>query len=124
MRGELARRTVKDTLNALLEEEADDLVKADRYEQTADGEAYCTGRYGCRLATTSGQVTLGMPKLKGMSFVTAIIERYKRRETSVEEAMIEMFLAGVSARRIEDASEIPRDRKRRRRRCRTSTTRR
>lgn len=47
-----------------------------------------------------------MPKLKGMRFTTAIIERYRRRETSVEEAMIEMYLAGVSTRRIEDVSEI------------------
>ena len=46
-----------------------------------------------------------MPKLKGMRFTTAIIERYRRRETSVEEAMIEMYLAGVSTRRIEDVSE-------------------
>ena len=46
-----------------------------------------------------------MPKLKGMRFATAIIERYRRRETSVEEAMIEMYLAGVSTRRIEDVSE-------------------
>ena len=37
-----------------------------------------------------------MPKLKGITFETAIIERYKRRETSVEEALIEMYLAGVS----------------------------
>ena len=41
-----------------------------------------------------------------MRFTTAIIERYRRRETSVEEAMIEMYLAGVSTRRIEDVSEI------------------
>lgn len=47
-----------------------------------------------------------MPKLKGVRFATAVIERYKRRETSVEEAMIEMYLAGVSTRRIEDVSEI------------------
>ena len=47
-----------------------------------------------------------MPKLKGMRFTTAVIERYRRRETSVEEAMIEMYLAGVSTRRIEDVSEI------------------
>ena len=47
-----------------------------------------------------------MPKLKGMRFATAVIERYKRRETSVEEAIIEMHLAGVSTRRIEDVSEI------------------
>ena len=47
-----------------------------------------------------------MPKLKGMRFATAVIERYKRRETSVEEAIIEMYLAGVSTRRIEDVGEI------------------
>lgn len=104
--GELVRRTVEDTLNALLEEEADDLVKAERYERTADREAYRAGHYERGLTTTSGQVTLEVPKLKGLRFTTAIIDRYKRRETSVEEAMIEMYLAGVSTRRIEDVSEI------------------
>ena len=103
---ELVRRTVEDTINALLEEEADDLVKAGRYERTADREAYRAGHYERDLTTTSGQVTLKMPKLKGVRFATAVIERYKRRETSVEEAMIEMYLAGVSTRRIEDVSEI------------------
>ena len=103
---ELVRRTVEDTLNGLLEEEADDLVGAGRYERTADREAYRAGHYDRKLATTSGEVTLRMPKLKGVRFATAIIERYRRRETSVEEAMIEMYLAGVSTRRIEDVSEV------------------
>ena len=109
MRGELkelVRRTVEDTLNALLEEEADDLIGADRYERTAGREAYRAGHYERGLTTTSGQVTLRMPKLKGMRFATAIIERYKRREASVEEAMIEMYLAGVSVRRVEDITEV------------------
>ena len=109
MRGELrelVRRTVEDTLNALLEEEADDLIGADRYERTAGREAYRAGHYERGITTTSGQVTLRMPKLKGMRFATAIIERYKRRETSVEEAMIEMYLAGVSVRRVEDITEV------------------
>ena len=43
-----------------------------------------------------------MPRLKGVSFETAIIERYRRRESSVEKALIEMYLAGVSVRRAED----------------------
>jgi putative transposase len=103
---ELVRKTVEDALNALLEEEADDLVNADRYERTADREAYRAGHYTRGLTTTSGQVTLRIPKLKGMRFATAVVERYRRRETSVEEAMIEMYLAGVSTRRIEDVSEI------------------
>lgn len=48
---------------------------------------------------------LNVPKLKGVPFETAIIERYRRRESSVEEALIEMYLAGVSVRRVEDIME-------------------
>lgn len=103
---ELVRSTVEEMLNGLLEEEAGDLVGAERYERTADREAYRAGHYERRLTTTSGEATIRMPKLKGVRFTTAIIERYRRRETSVEEAMIEMYLAGVSTRRIEDVSEI------------------
>lgn len=47
-----------------------------------------------------------MPKLKGMRFTTAIIERCRRREASAGEAVIEVCLAGVSTRRIGDVSEI------------------
>ena len=79
MRGELrelVRRTVEDTLNALLEEEADDLIGADRYERTAGREAYRAGHYERGLTTTSGQVTLRMPKLKGM--MSSNLSRYHR----------------------------------------------
>jgi transposase-like protein len=56
-------------------------------------------------ADESGEVTLKMPKLRKLPFETSIIERYRRREASVEEAMIEMYLAGVSVRRVEDITE-------------------
>ena len=103
---ELARKTIEETINAMLDEEADQLIGAAPYEHTDERTAYRAGHYDRGFTTTSGQVTLKMPKLKGMRFATAVIERYKRRETSVEEAIIEMYLAGVSTRRIEDVSEI------------------
>ena len=43
-----------------------------------------------------------MPRLQGIPFETAIIERYRRRESSIEESLIEIYLAGVSVRRFED----------------------
>ena len=46
-----------------------------------------------------------MSRLKGISFETAIIERYRRRKSNVEETLIEMYLAGVSVRRVEDITE-------------------
>lgn len=103
---ELVRQTVEDTINALLDEEADLLASAERYERTAEREAYRAGHYTRTLATTSGEIEVAMPKLKGAKFVTAIIERYRRRETSLEEAVVEMYLAGVSTRRVEDVSEL------------------
>ena len=50
-------------------------------------------------------MTLKVPKLRNLPFETAIIERYRRRESSVEEALVEMYLAGVSVRRAEDITE-------------------
>ena len=46
-----------------------------------------------------------VPRLRNLPFETQIIERYRRRESSIEEAMIEMYLAGVSLRRVEDITE-------------------
>ena len=103
---ELVRQTVQDTLNGLLEAEADELVRAERYERTPEREAYRAGHCERKLTTTSRRVTIDMPKLKGVRFTTAIIERYRRRAISVEEAIVEMCLAGVSTRRVEDVSEI------------------
>ena len=90
----------------MLDEETDQLIGAVPYERTDERSAYRAGHYDRGLTTTSGQVTLKMSKFKGMKFATAVIERDKRRETSVEEIIIEMYLAGVSTRRIEDVSEI------------------
>jgi transposase-like protein len=63
------------------------------------------GHYERKLQTKAGEVKLRIPKLRMQTFETAIIERYRRRESSVEEALIEMYLAGVSVRRVEDITE-------------------
>ena len=102
---ELVRSSVEETLNNLLEQEASGLTQAAKYERTESRQGYRSGHYDRNLMTTSGEVTLKVPKLKGIPFETAIIERYRRRESSVEEALIEMYLAGVSVRRVEDITE-------------------
>lgn len=102
---ELVRNSVEETLNGLLDQEAAELTNASKYERTEGRQGYRSGHYARNLQTTSGEVALKVPKLKGVSFETAIIERYRRRESSVEEALIEMYLAGVSVRRVEDITE-------------------
>lgn len=96
---------VEETLNTLLDAEADRLCNAKRYERTDARKDTRAGSYDRKLHTKTGEVTLNVPKLRSLPFETAIIERYRRRECSVEEALIEMYLAGVSVRRVEDITQ-------------------
>src|SRR5437667_2653249 len=101
----VVRGSVEETLNAMLEAEAEQLCNAGRYERTEARRDTRAGSYRRKLATQAGEVSLKVPKLRQQTFETAIIERYRRRESSVEEALIEMYLAGVSVRRVEDITE-------------------
>ena len=103
--GKIVRGSVEETLNALLEAEADRLCNAERYERTEARRDTRAGSYERKLHTSAGEVRLKVPKLRTQTFETAIIERYRRREASVEEALMEMYLAGVSVRRVEDITE-------------------
>jgi transposase-like protein len=102
---QVVRDTVEQTLNALLDAEADALCGARRYQRSPDRVDTRAGSYDRKLQTKAGEVTLTVPRLRKLPFETQIIERYKRRESSVEEALIEMYLAGVSVRRVEDITE-------------------
>jgi len=102
---EVVRATVEQTLNGLLDAEADRLCGARKYERTEGRKDTRAGSYDRQLHTKAGEVTLTVPKLRSLPFETAIIERYRRRESSVEEALIEMYLAGVSVRRVEDITQ-------------------
>ena len=102
---ELVRGTVEETLNGLLDAEADEMCRAQRYERSPDRVDVRAGHYKRKLQTQAGEVEIKMPKLRRQTFETAIIERYRRRDISVEEAIVQMYLAGVSVRRVEDITE-------------------
>jgi putative transposase len=102
---ELVRGTVEETLNKLLDQEADRIANAARYERNEQRKDTRAGYYNRSLLTKAGEVKLKMPKLRHLPLETSIIERYQRRESSIEEALIEMYLAGVSVRRVEDITE-------------------
>lgn len=102
---QVVRATVEETLNSLLDAEADELCGAKRYERSPERLDTRAGQYSRKLVTKAGEVELKVPRLRNLPFETQIIERYRRRESSVEEALVEMYLAGVSVRRVEDITE-------------------
>jgi transposase-like protein len=103
--GEMVRSTVEETFNAMLDAEENHLCGVKRYERSARRTNGRAGHYGRSFHTKAGEVELKTAKLHYAKFETAIIERYKRRESSVGEALMEMYLAGVSVRRVEDVTE-------------------
>ena len=121
--GRIVRGTVEETLNALLDAEADELCGAGRYERSAGRVDTRAGSYDRTLHTKAGEVKLKVPKLRQQAFETAIIERYRRRESSVEEALMELYLAGVSGRRVEGITAALWGTRVSQARCRTSTRR-
>ena len=84
----LVRDTVEETLNTLLEAEADAACNAQRYERTPDRIDTRAGHYTRKRHTKVGEVEFKLPKLRKQTFGTAIIERYRRRDISIEEAII------------------------------------
>ena len=60
---DLVRKSVEETLNELLDKEADELTKAAKYERSESRQGYRSGHYSRKLTTTSGEVRLNVPKL-------------------------------------------------------------
>lgn len=90
-RGERVRGTVEEALNAMPDAEAERSYGAGRYERREGRKAARTGSYERSLETKASLAMLKIPNPRRQIFGTAISERYPCRESSVEEAPIEMY---------------------------------
>ena len=101
----VVRKTVEETLDAMLDAEADEITGAARYERSAGRKAYRAGHYERDPSVKAGRMSLKVPKLKGAIFSWAVIARYRRREESVEEALIagEGRGHGMESRKLREA---------------------
>lgn len=92
----MVRGRVEETLSELLDAEAEKLNQEARYECSEQRQSHRSGYYNRNLTANSGNVTLKVLKLKEISFETAIVERYRRRQSSVEDAILVVYWVGVS----------------------------
>ena len=81
---QLVRQSVEDTINSLLDAEADAICNATRYQHSPDRLDSRAGSYKRKLLTTSGEVELTVPRLRRLPFETQIIQRYQTKQSSVE----------------------------------------
>jgi putative transposase len=79
---QIVRGTVEETLNALLEAEADAICRASRYERSPERADTRAGHYDRKLQTRVGEVTLKMPKLRTLPFETAYTAPHSQQATN------------------------------------------
>ena len=95
------REGVKAVLEEVLREEMTEHLKAGYRELTPTRKGERNGYYTRNLVTPAGKIErLEVPRDREGEFVTEVFERYKRLTGNVEEAILEMYLSGISTRRI------------------------
>lgn len=99
------REAVKQVLEEIMNAEAEELIRAKPYERSSERQDYRNGARTRKLKTRVGEIELSVPRLRTLTFQTMVIERYRRMEISLEEALVEMYLLGISTRKIGDITE-------------------
>jgi putative transposase len=93
------------TLQQTLEAEMDEALAAEKSERTAGRLGYRSGYYGRALITRIGKIELRVPQDRQGRFRTEVFERYQRSEKALVMAMMEMYLQGVSTRKVKAVTE-------------------
>jgi len=100
------REGVKAVLEEVLEEEMTEHLEAGYRELTPTRRGERNGHYTRNLVTPAGRIErLEVPRDREGEFVTEVFERYKRMTGDVEEAVLEMYLSGISVRKIAGVTE-------------------
>ena len=100
------RQGVKALLEEVLEEEMAEHLQAGYRELTPTRRGERNGYYQRNLVTPAGKIErLEVPRDREGEFVTEVFERYKRMTGDVEEAVLEMYLSGISVRKITGVTE-------------------
>jgi putative transposase len=98
---ELLQKVMQETLEA----EMDKLLGAERYERTSMRTGYRSGYYERTLITRVGPIELRVPQDRDGRFSTEIFERYQRSEKALVSALAEMYVQGVSTRKVTEITE-------------------
>lgn len=102
---DLLKTIVEETLQQVLEAEMDETLQASKGERTVGRLGYRAGYYSRMLVTRVGHVELRVPQDRQGRFRTEVFERYQRSEKALVAAMLEMYVQGVSTRKVKTITE-------------------
>ena len=102
---DLLRPLIQAVVQEVLETEMDEALQAGKHERTAERLGYRSGYYRRNLITRVGKLELRVPQDRQGHFSTAVFERYQRSEKALVAALAEMYVQGVSPRKVKAITE-------------------
>jgi putative transposase len=102
---DILKSIVSEALQQTLEAEMDEALGAEKSERTPNRMGYRSGYYGRTLITRVGKIELRVPQDRQGRFRTEMFERYQRSEKALTAAMMQMYLQGVSTRKVKAITE-------------------
>src|ERR1700730_14402612 len=102
---EFLRALVRTALQEVLEAEMTEALGAEKGERAAGRQGYRSGYYGRTLITRVGKLELRVPQDRSGRFSTELFERYQRSERALVAALAEMYVQGVSTRKVKAITE-------------------
>src|SRR5271170_3620683 len=102
---EFLRQLIRTTLQEVLEAEMTEALAAAKSERTVGRNGYRSGYYGRSLITRVGKLELRIPQDRSGRFSTELFERYQRSERALVAALAEMYVQGVSTRKVKAITE-------------------
>src|SRR5512132_1038089 len=103
--GDFLRPLVQQVVQQVLESEMEEALGAEKGERTANRLGYRSGYYGRTLVTRVGKLELRVPQDRQGRFRTEVFERYQRSEKALVAALAEMYVQGVSTRKVKAITE-------------------
>lgn len=96
---------LEEVLNQILQAQATEQLRAERYERTDERQGYRNGVYPHRLATRVGTITLKVPRFRDGKSRAEMFARYQRSEQALVLTLMEMVVNGVSTRKVAQITE-------------------
>lgn len=103
--GDGMKELIRSTLQEVLKAEMNDALGAGAYERNAERRGHRSGYYERSLITRVGKIELRVPRDRDGQFSTSLFERYQRSEKALMSSMMEMYLQGVSTRKVSKITE-------------------
>lgn len=100
------QEVVREAVQEALEAEMTDCLGADKSERSSGRRGYRSGYYTRSLVTRVGTLELRVPQDRQGLFSTEVFERYQRSEKALVDSLIQMYVQGVSTRKVKEITEV------------------